>query len=84
MTNFLTDIIAAPKRKAVYAVYSIIGLAIGATQAGFGAVAYATPDWLKIFTAVYAFIGTAIGATAASNVGPTPSPPAGGGGQVVG
>ena len=68
MANFLTNIISAPKRKVVYGIYSVVGLGIGATQAGFGAVEYPTPDWLKVFLAVYAFIGTAIGATAASNV----------------
>lgn len=68
MANFLTNIISPPKRKVVYGTYSAVGLAIGATQAGFSAVESSTPDWLKILLAVYAFVGTAIGATAASNI----------------
>jgi hypothetical protein len=38
IANFLTKIISPPKRKAVYGIYSVVGLAIGATQAGFSAV----------------------------------------------
>ena len=38
MANFLTNIISPPKRKVVYGTYSAVGLAIGATQAGFSAV----------------------------------------------
>jgi hypothetical protein len=73
--NFLKDIVSPSSRRWVYAVYSLIGLALGCIQAGFGAVNAGTPDWLKICLAVYAFFGTAIGATAASNVTTPPSPP---------
>jgi hypothetical protein len=74
LQNFLKDIVSPMSRKWLYAGYSIVGLALGCIQAGFGAVNAVTPNWLKIFLAVYAFFGTAIGATAASNV--TTSPPA--------
>ncbi len=64
----LTNILPAPTRKVLYTVYSVLGLCIGAAQAGYGALNNATPDWMKVTLAVYAFIGTAVGATAASNV----------------
>ena len=67
----LTNILPAPTRKVVYTLYSVVGLCIGAVQAGFGALDNATPAWMKVVLAVYAFIGTAVGATAASNVDTT-------------
>ena len=73
----LTDILPAPTRKAVYTAYALSGLALGAVQAGFGALDNVSPDWMKVSLAVYAFVGTAVGATAASNVQPPPpAPPA--------
>lgn len=66
--NFLTDILSPIKRRAIYALYSGVGLLLGAIQAGLGAVDAGTPDWLKAALSIYAFFGTAIGATAASNV----------------
>ena len=66
--SVLTNVLTPSKRKALYSTYSSIGLALGAVQAGVGAVGATTPDWMKASLAVYAFLGTAIGATAASNV----------------
>jgi uncharacterized membrane protein YfcA len=68
----LTDILPAPTRKVVYTTYALVGLCLGAVQAGYGALSNVSPDWMKVALAVYAFIGTAVGATAASNVQPPP------------
>ncbi|MGH3507815.1 MAG: hypothetical protein ACRDO2_11490 [Nocardioidaceae bacterium] len=87
MNNPLTDVLSPGARKMIYFAYALVGLGVGAVQAGYGSVNVATPDWLKITLAVYAFVGTFIGATAASNVkasapvpgsaAPTPGPAAG-------
>jgi hypothetical protein len=81
VNNPLTDVMTPRIRKIVYFLYALVGLAVGAIQAGYGAVNAAVPDWLKIALAVYAFLGIGIGATAGSNVkdparasGPAPSP----------
>ena len=63
----LTNILPAATRKIVYTVYSVIGLGLGAFQAGFGALDNGSPGWMKVSLSVYAFLGTAVGATAASN-----------------
>ena len=68
MANPLQGIFGPGARKALYTVYSLIGLVVGGIQAAFGSVSAASPDWLKVTLSVYAFLGTAIGATAASNV----------------
>jgi hypothetical protein len=67
-TNPLVNIFGASARRIIYAVYALVGIVLGAIQAGIGAVGNAaTPDWLKVTLAVFAYIGIAIGATAASN-----------------
>jgi len=66
----LTDIIPAAWRKIAYAVYALIGLALGAIQVGFSAAEAAQPVWLTVALAVFAFVGAGLGLTAASN---TPS-----------
>lgn len=63
----LTNVLPAHARKLVYTVYSVIGLVLGAFQAGFGALDNGSPGWMKVSLSVYAFLGTAVGATAASN-----------------
>lgn len=68
MNNPLIDLLTPGARKILYAVYGLIGLAVGAIQVAYGAVSATTPGWFKIALAVYAFVGTAIGAVAASNV----------------
>lgn len=68
----LTNILPERARQVVYAVYAFIGVALGATLAGFAAVPDATvPTWFVVAGAVYAFLGTALGFTAAANVTPT-------------
>ena len=59
----LKDIIPASWRKAVYAVYAVIGLVLGAWQVAQSPA----PGWLITALTVYGFVGTALGATAASN-----------------
>ena len=66
--NPLTGILPAKARKYVYAVYALVGVALGAIQVGYGVT---EPQWLTVSLAVYAFLGAALGLTAASNV---PSP----------
>ena len=62
--NPLTDIIPSAYRKAVYAVYALAGVVLGALGIAYVA---AEPTWLKTALAVYAFVGTALGATAHAN-----------------
>lgn len=54
-------------RKALYTIYTVLGLALGATQVGFAAADNGTPDWLKVTLAVFAFLGAGLGFTAATN-----------------
>lgn len=74
----LTDILPPRARQAVYAVYALIGVILGAIQVAYLNVA-GQPTWLTVALAVFGFIGTALGATAASNItakpGKTPPPP---------
>lgn len=69
----LTDIIPAAWRARVYAVYALIGLALGVTQTVYLTTATAQPGWLTASLAVYAVVGTAIGSVAKANV-PTQDP----------
>lgn len=70
----LRDILPAAQRKAVYALYVVIGVLIGALQVGYTAVPGADqPTWLTVALAVYAYVGVAVGATAASNTTSYPS-----------
>lgn len=71
----LTDIIPAHYRKAIYAVYAVVGVVLAAWQLAQSPA----PGWLITALTVYGFVGTAIGATAASNIKPaadTPPPAA--------
>lgn len=67
----LTDIIPAAWRARVYAIFALVGVALGVTQTIYLSTATAQPGWLTAALAVYAVIGTAIGAVAKANV-PTP------------
>ena len=69
----LTDIIPAAWRARVYAIFALVGVALGVTQTIYLSTATAQPGWLTAALAVYAVIGTAIGAVAKANV-PTPDP----------
>lgn len=54
-------------RKALYTIYSVLGLALGATQVGYATADAGTPVWLKVTIAVFAFLGAGLGFTAATN-----------------
>jgi hypothetical protein len=62
----LTDILPATARKKVYAIYALLGVALGAVQVAYLNLA-GQPQWLTVALAVFGFVGTALGATAASN-----------------
>lgn len=55
-------------RKVVYLVSALIGLALGATQVGYGAASAGQPTWLTVALAVYAFLTAGLGVTSATNV----------------
>lgn len=59
--------IPAKVRGPIYALYALLGIAVGATQVGYSAADLSQPTWLTVALAVYAFLGTAIGYTAAAN-----------------
>lgn len=65
ITNPLAD--APGIRKAVYVLFWLAGLVLGATQVGFATADAGTPDALKVALGVYAFLGGAIGFTASQN-----------------
>lgn len=67
--KYLEDLLTPKQRKIFYAVFGLIGVALGATAVGF-ATAATVPVWLTTATAVYAFLGGAFGATATANVAP--------------
>lgn len=68
MTNVLTDILPGAWRKGLYAVYALLGVALGSTQVGIASANAGQPTWLTVSFAVYAFVGGSFGLTAASNV----------------
>lgn len=63
--NPLADNAAA--RKVVYTLFWLVGLALGALTAAYGATDGAAPDFLGAALAVYAFLGGAVGYQAAAN-----------------
>jgi len=83
MSNPLSGILSPATRKALYAVYGVLGLAVGAVQAWCAASDAHQPSWLNGATAVLAYVGVALGFTAASNV-PTPDTDEPGGGGDAG
>lgn len=62
----LNDIIPAKYRKPIYAVYALIGVALGAIAQAYGGVD-SVPEWHAIVTNVYLYVGGAFGLTAAAN-----------------
>jgi len=66
----LKDILTPKSRKIAYLIFAIVGVALGATVAGFAAAAVAIPMVVKVALAVYSYLGVAFGFTAAAN---TPS-----------
>lgn len=69
--NPLTGLFSPATRKAMYVVFALAGLAVGAVMAWCGATDQAQPDWVDGATAVLTYVGAGLGLTAASNV-PTP------------
>ena len=62
------DTIMTPRvRRIAYAVYAIIGLALGAVQVGFAAAEAGQPVWLTVALAVFAFLGAGLGFTATTH-----------------
>lgn len=72
MTQELVKNLPEQARRAIYSVYAVLGLALGATQVGFSAADAGQPVWLTVALAVFAFVGTALGFTAAQNTGAEP------------
>lgn len=70
----LTDVMPAHVRRVLYVTFAVVGLALGATQVGYGAAEAGQPTWLTVALAVYAFVGTGLGFTASAN---TPARPGG-------
>lgn len=65
--NPLHDVLPATWRKRLYACYALVGLVIGAVQAGYVASPEGQPTALTVALGVYAYLGIALGLTAASN-----------------
>lgn len=66
--NNIGNIISDPgTRKAIYAVYAVIGFVIGAIQVGWAAAELGQPVWLTVALAVYGFSGAAFGGLAVTN-----------------
>lgn len=61
----LNDIIPAAWRKPVYAVYALIGVALGAIASAYGPEH--VPAWHAVATNVFLYVGGAFGLTAAAN-----------------
>lgn len=68
----LTDILPASIRRRMYLIYGLMGISIGAAQAGISAAQIDQPKALTVVLAVYAYLGIALGLTAAAN---TDQPP---------
>lgn len=74
MTENTLPFLTPRVRRIVYAVFAVLGIAIGAAQVAFAAAALVAPVWLAVTLAVYAFVGGQIGFTAADRV-PKPEAP---------
>lgn len=68
--RYLEDLLSPKQRKIFYAVFGLVGVALGATLAGFATAGAAIPVALKVALGVYTFLGGGFGATAVAN---TPS-----------
>lgn len=68
--KYLEDILTPKQRKLFYAIFGLVGVALGATLAGFAAAEAGVPVALKVALGVYTFLGGAFGVTAVAN---TPS-----------
>lgn len=61
----LHDIIPAKYRKPIYAVYALVGVALGAIATAYGPEN--VPEWHAVATNVVLYVGGAFGLTAAAN-----------------
>ena len=61
----LTDILSPAHRKVAYAIFAVLGVALGAAQVGFLAAEAGQPMWLTVALAVYTFVAGAFGFTTA-------------------
>jgi hypothetical protein len=80
MSNPLVGLFSPATRKALYVIFSLATLAVGAVMAYCGASDLAQPDWVDGANAVLVYVGLGLGLTAASNV-PTPDTDEPGGGE---
>lgn len=69
--NPLVGLFSPAIRKALYTLFGVAGLVVGAIQAYCASSAARQPSWIDGATAVLAYVGVGLGFTAASNV-PTP------------
>jgi hypothetical protein len=51
-----------------YALFGVVGVALGATAVGFAAAGAALPVWFQVASAVYAFLGGPAALTARANL----------------
>lgn len=67
-SNNLGNIVESARvRKAIYAVYVVAIIVIGAIQVGFAAISAGQPEWLTVSLAVAAYLGVPVGGLAAVN-----------------
>jgi hypothetical protein len=71
MNSPLTGIFSPATRKALYVLFSLAAVVVGAVMAYCGATDAVQPDWVDGANAVLTYVGAALGLTAASNI-PTP------------
>jgi hypothetical protein len=68
LQNLLEQVLPAVWRLRFYLAYALVGVALGATGAGFLAAGVVSPVWLLVAGAVYQHVGAAFGLVAAANV----------------
>lgn len=69
MKNVL-EFLSPKARQALYVVFALAGLGLGATSVGFNAAEEVLPVWLNVAQEVYLFLGVGFGVVASSNVNP--------------
>ena len=65
MSPMLNDVIPAAWRKPIYAVFAVVGVALGAVASAYGPEH--VPAWHAVTMNVYLYVGGALGFTAAAN-----------------
>lgn len=66
-SNILENVVPASARQAIYVVYAVVGVVLGALAVAFGTLSGEGPEWLAVANAVYLYVGGAVGLVAASN-----------------